>query len=671
VHQLAGTGHRWFTGLWKRNAPGPAGWNEKIRPRPDNITELTTPRDIIKGIEERRFDLAICPGLEHLSFLKDFSLPLVLYFEHSLPALARMRGHKPGALREEVHRWLTLKRGLFVTTSKGKYDSWKIEGEIVPPGISPGSYSGYAGDTAKALVVGNHLKENDYLTGWSNLRKLLTHFPHQILGHNPDIPQSSRPDGWEEMKKHFRTYRVIACALQSPYEDGWDLSLLEAMATGMPVIAVENPSSPVRDGVEGFITSDLRVLRSRLKDLLENHDLAFRLGTNARARALDLFPLARAHELWNNAFSKAIDKYQNIEGRHPRAFIPLRLDSGRKEPEGPAVKTEPEILKTGMLPLEKAQGFGQADERGTRFPQALVSSGLEMKEQAGLELPPPTGLEAAQQARPMLPPLAGLEIAERAGPVSPQHAGLETAEGIERMNEPSLEEHRVLLAQMMRPENAAEPQAAGLTAVQKEFIAQIPRNAATILDMGCGTGLLGEALKRRTSREVVGVESDRIKARKASLVLDEVVHGDAEHPALEDRDGYFDCALYFNILEEMKDPWRALADQARYVRRGGTVLVSFHNARYRGVVASLLQGKWSAREGFPGPRHLHLFALADVEDALVRAGYVIEDVSAFPGPESPEREKFENLVGQFTEGNRDLIEETRIRSYHIRARRPS
>ena len=36
------------------------------------------------------------------------------------------------------------------------------------------------------------------------------------------------------------------------YEDGYNLAMLEAMASGMPVVALANRSSPITDGVDGF-----------------------------------------------------------------------------------------------------------------------------------------------------------------------------------------------------------------------------------------------------------------------------------------------------------------------------------------------------------------------------------------------------------------------------------
>lgn len=56
----------------------------------------------------------------------------------------------------------------------------------------------------------------------------------------------------------------------------------------------------------------------------------------------------------------------------------------------------------------------------------------------------------------------------------------------------------------------------------------VPRTAARILDLGCGTGTMGRALKSRQPCEVVGVTSNQEEADLAATDLDRVEVADPQ-----------------------------------------------------------------------------------------------------------------------------------------------
>ena len=71
--------------------------------------------------------------------------------------------------------------------------------------------------------------------------------------------------------------------------EGSALTVLEALASGLPVITTPNAGSVVRDGVDGFIVPirDAAALADRIEQLSRDPDLRRRMSGNARARALE------------------------------------------------------------------------------------------------------------------------------------------------------------------------------------------------------------------------------------------------------------------------------------------------------------------------------------------------------------------------------------------------
>ena len=89
--------------------------------------------------------------------------------------------------------------------------------------------------------------------------------------------------------------RATVYALPS-YAEGLPMSVLEAMAAGVPVVTTPVGGIPeaVTDGVEGFLVEpgDIETLRARLTQLLEDSELAVRMGEAGRRKVKSSFSSA-------------------------------------------------------------------------------------------------------------------------------------------------------------------------------------------------------------------------------------------------------------------------------------------------------------------------------------------------------------------------------------------
>jgi glycosyltransferase involved in cell wall biosynthesis len=102
--------------------------------------------------------------------------------------------------------------------------------------------------------------------------------------------------GWVGGKERTALLREGTIFVLPSYNEGLPMSVLEAMAHGVPVVATRVGGIPeaVRDGVEGFLIEpgDVRALRDRLSELLDSPELSASFGAAGRARVRAVFDVA-------------------------------------------------------------------------------------------------------------------------------------------------------------------------------------------------------------------------------------------------------------------------------------------------------------------------------------------------------------------------------------------
>src|SRR4051794_31713662 len=147
-----------------------------------------------------------------------------------------------------------------------------------------------------------------------------------------------------------------------------------------------------------------------------------------------------------------------------------------------------------------------------------------------------------------------------------------------------------------------------------------------VLEFGCATGYMSQALRDRLGATVVGVELDAESARLAEEHADRVLIGDAEELDLEAELGgeRFDAILFADVLEHLRDPAALLRRVRPLVAEGGAVTASIPNIAHASVRLSLLGGSFRYREqGLLDETHLRFFTREGVEDLFESSGYVV------------------------------------------------
>lgn len=152
---------------------------------------------------------------------------------------------------------------------------------------------------------------------------------------------------------------------------------------------------------------------------------------------------------------------------------------------------------------------------------------------------------------------------------------------------------------------------------------RIPHDAQTLLDVGCGAGTLGAAVKARRTCTVVGLTFSEVEAQAARRSLDQVELTDLnqfEPAAL----GQFDCIVCSHVLEHLMQPSQVLDRLRACLRPQGTLLVALPNVLFWKQRLQFLRGRFRYTEGgLMDSTHYRFFDLASAEAMIARAGFSI------------------------------------------------
>lgn len=198
--------------------------------------------------------------------------------------------------------------------------------------------------------------------------------------------------------------------------------------------------------------------------------------------------------------------------------------------------------------------------------------------------------------------------------------------------------------------------------VDYQIITEWVETGSRVADLGCGRGLLLEALRDKRQARVVGVDVDPEKILACVKRGIPVYQGDGLAFLRQFPDGFFDRVVLSRTVEELEAPRVTIEEGLRVGRR---LTVGFVNFGYwRNRLSFLLAGRRIRNEVFPERweerRPANPFSLREFEEfcrargivvhrrvALssdwatpcrvgpnLRAGYLLYDLSAGTGPAS-------------------------------------
>ncbi|MBC7788768.1 MAG: methyltransferase domain-containing protein, partial [Anaerolineae bacterium] len=163
----------------------------------------------------------------------------------------------------------------------------------------------------------------------------------------------------------------------------------------------------------------------------------------------------------------------------------------------------------------------------------------------------------------------------------------------------------------------------------------VPEESARILDVGCGGGELGVALKERNPDvHVTGITWSAEEAKLAERRLDNVVVRNLDTDEIGPV-GPVDCVICSHVLEHLRDPRSILLELGRILRADGSLVVALPNVLHWRQRLAFLKGEFRYTSGgLMDDTHVVFFdwetARAMVEESGFRILRAVPD-GAFPG----------------------------------------
>jgi 2-polyprenyl-3-methyl-5-hydroxy-6-metoxy-1,4-benzoquinol methylase len=156
------------------------------------------------------------------------------------------------------------------------------------------------------------------------------------------------------------------------------------------------------------------------------------------------------------------------------------------------------------------------------------------------------------------------------------------------------------------------------------------RSGLDVLDVGCGFATTARKVQQAGNR-VTGIESSPEAVAVARTRIAEVVEGDLQAPGIlgERR---FDVIVFADVLEHLAWPVDVLTSYLRFLKPGGSVIVSLPNVGLWSVRLSLMLGRFQYDDsGVLDRTHLRFFTRRSAVEMLRSAGLVVLRRTYNPG----------------------------------------
>lgn len=181
--------------------------------------------------------------------------------------------------------------------------------KVIDHGITT-SATAYNGELERGLVIVNHLHERGRKLGGDIYDAVKSQLPVDLIG------MGTKPYGGlgEVLHPQLPAFRARYRFIFNPIRyTSLGLAVLEAMLQGIPVVALATTEyvTVIKDGISGFIHTDVECLIAKMKLLLADQPLAAQLGQNGKATVEERFNIQRFVTDWRECFLQTIQIHKS------------------------------------------------------------------------------------------------------------------------------------------------------------------------------------------------------------------------------------------------------------------------------------------------------------------------------------------------------------------------
>jgi len=172
--------------------------------------------------------------------------------------------------------------------------------------------------------------------------------------------------------------------------------------------------------------------------------------------------------------------------------------------------------------------------------------------------------------------------------------------------------------------------------LRREILELIPATAKSILDLGCGAGNLGAALKKRQDCRVTGIELNKEAATIAAKNLDVCICDNLNRYVPPAPHIKYDALILADILEHLISPWTVLKKFTSVLADDGVVIASVPNVAHPRILSNLNAGLFRYEPaGILDITHLRFFTKTSIFQLFTQCGLKIVNFRPWPSAENP------------------------------------
>lgn len=183
----------------------------------------------------------------------------------------------------------------------------------------PAEFNGWKGDVKEIITFGQHMQRREPATNFNWFENVTRPFPRKLFGPGSEtLPFGMGKLPYDGLKKAMQDYR--AYFYTGTWPASYTLNFMEAMMTGIPMVCIgpakghphgwfpghdlyEIPEI-ITNGVNGFWSDDISMLRASIKELLQNDTLAKKISDAGRETAIKLFGKDSVKLHWSEFLNK-------------------------------------------------------------------------------------------------------------------------------------------------------------------------------------------------------------------------------------------------------------------------------------------------------------------------------------------------------------------------------